>query len=152
METKGSTRTDQLISLLIQRVDSNRADLVARFHHVLQESLFSNRASVRPSQLKLIAEEEAEALLNFLRESGFSGTEHGEKLHQAGFNIGSVLKLSQVSCQFLFDHLEDDQVAFVLDTIDSYRQAVAEGYIKSMQEEQRVELERVRNALTRGST
>ena len=150
MDDTNSAQSAPLRELLAQRVEIQRADLVARYQDVLQESLFTNRAFVRPSMLKQIAADEAEALLNFLRRSGFYSAEHGKELYQSGFNIASVLKLSQTTCQFLLDCLEDHQVAFMLDILDSYRQAVTEGYIISMEEEHRIELEQTRNALQRG--
>ena len=142
---------DQLVNLFVQWVDVNRADLIGRYQQVLQESLFNNRAFVRPNVIKQVAADEVEALLNFLKQSGFSGAERGEKLHQAGFNIGSVLKLSQVTRQFLLDHLEDHQAVHVLAAVDAYQQAVMEGFIQSIEEEHRIELEQTRNALQRGA-
>ena len=103
MENTNSAQPEQLRELLAQRVEVQRADLVARYFAVLRESLFSNRADVRPSILKSIASDEADALLNFLRQADFSGAERGELLHQAGFNAGAILKLSQVTRQFLLN-------------------------------------------------
>jgi len=142
---------DQLVNLFVQWVDVNRADLIGRYQQVLQESLFTNRALVRPNVIKQVAADEAEALLNFLKQSGFSGAERGEKLHQAGFNVGAVLKLSQTTRQFLLDHLEDHQAVHVLAAVDAYQQAVMEGFIQSIEEEHRIELEQTRNALQRGA-
>ena len=106
---------------------------------------------MRPNIIKQVAADEAEALLNLLKQSGFSGAERGEKLHQAGFNVGAVLKLNQVTRQFLLGQLEDHQVAHMLDTVDAYQQAVMEGFIQSIEEEHRIELEQTRNALQRGA-
>ena len=152
MENGNLDRNEDLANLLAERVDVNRADLIGRYQRALQESLFANRAFVRPSILKQVAADEVEAIYTFLRREGFSGAEHGGKLHEAGFTIGSILKLSQVTCQFLLDHMEDHQVAIMLDTLDSYRQAVAEGFIQSIEKEHRIELEQTRNALQRGAS
>jgi len=152
MNNENSDRNDGLSNLLAERVDANRADLVGQYQRILQESLFGNRALVRPNILKQVAIEEADAFHSFLSQPGFSGVERGEKLHQAGFNIGSVLKLSQVTCQFLLGHLEDHQFEFILETVDTYRRAVAEGFIQSIEKEHRVEMEQTRNALQRGAS
>jgi hypothetical protein len=152
MENVSSTQPEQLKDFLAQRVDINRADLVARYLTVLRESLFSNRAEVRPSILKSIASEEADTLLKFLRQSGFSSAERGEQLHQAGFNAGAILKLSQVTRQFLLNHLENHQIAPMLEIVDTYQVAIIEGFVQSIDKTNLIELERVRNALQRGDS
>ena len=52
MENATSGQTEQLMVLLAQRVENNRADLVGRYLGVLRESLFSNRAELRPSYIE----------------------------------------------------------------------------------------------------
>jgi hypothetical protein len=152
MENTNSAQPEKLRELLAERVEVQRADLAARYLAVLRESLFSNRAEVRPSILKGIASDEADALLNFLRQSGFSGAERGEKLHQAGFNAGAILKLGQVTRQFLLNHLENSQIAPMLVLVDVYQEAIIEGFVQSIDKEKLIELERVRNALQRGDS
>jgi hypothetical protein len=152
MEDTDSAQPEQLRELLAQRVEAQRANLAARYLDVLRESLFSNRAEVRPSILKSMASDEAEALLNFLRQSGFSGAERGELLHQAGFNAGAILKLGQVTRQFLLNHLENRQIAPMLVLVDIYQEAIIEGFVQSIDKEKLIELERVRNALQRNDS
>jgi len=152
MEDTDSAQPEQLRELLAQRVEAQRANLAARYLDVLRESLFSNRAEVRPSILKSMASDEAEALLNFLRQSGFSGAERGELLHQAGFNAGAILKLGQVTRQFLLNHLENRQIAPMLVLVDVYQEAIIEGFVQSIDKEKLIELERVRNALQRSDS
>ena len=152
MDKIDSAEPEQLRELLAQRVEVQRADLAARYLAVLRESLFSNRAEVRPSILKGIATDEAEALLNFLRQSNFSGAERGERLHQAGFNAGAILKLGQVTRQFLLNHLENRQIAPMLVLVDVYQEAIIEGFVQSIDKEKLIELERVRNALQRSDS
>ena len=152
MEDTDSAQPEELRKLLAQRVEAQRADLVPRYFVVLRESLFSNRAEVRPSILKGIATDEAEALLNFLRQSNFSGAERGERLHQAGFNAGAILKLGQVTRQFLLNHLENRQIAPMLVLVDVYQEAIIEGFVQSIDKEKLIELERVRNALQRSDS
>ena len=152
MENTNSTQTDQLMVLFAQRVELNRADLVGHYLGVLRESLFSNRAEVRPNMLKQIAADEAEALLHFLRQSGFSGAERGEQLHRTGFNAGAILKLSQITRQFLLNHLENHQIAPMLEIVDTYQVAIIEGFIQSIDKTNLIELERTRNALQRGES
>src|SRR5512137_590814 len=132
MENVSSAGSEQLMALLAQRVEDQRADLADRYLGVLREALFSSRAEVRPSLLKSVAADEAEALLHFLRQSGFPATERGEQLHQAGFNAGAVLRLSQVTRQFLLDHSENGQIAHTLEIVDAYEMGIVEGFIQSI--------------------
>jgi hypothetical protein len=83
--------------------------------------------------LKQIAADEAEAFLHFLRRSGFSGVERGAQLHVAGFNAGAILKLNQVTRQFLLNYLENHQIAPILDTVHDYQEAVIQGFVKSLE-------------------
>jgi uncharacterized protein YihD (DUF1040 family) len=152
MDNSTSKQNEQLVNLLAQRVENNRADLVDRYFSVLRESLFSNRAELRPNMLKKIAEDEADGLLHFLRQSGFSGAERGEQLHVAGFNAGAILRLSQVTRQFLLNHLEDHQIAPMLDTVHAYQEAVIQGFVKSLEKDFHTEVERTRRAVQRGGS
>lgn len=150
MENTNSTLPEQLTDLLTQRVENNRDDLVGRYLGILRESLFSNHSEVRPSILKGIAADEAEALLNFLKQTAFSAAERGEKLHRAGFNAGSILRLSQVTRQFLLNHLENHQIGPMLEIVDTYQGAIIEGFVQSIDKANKDNLlkqERVHNAL-----
>jgi hypothetical protein len=150
MENQSSAASEQLLALLMQRIEDQRADLVGRHFDVLRESLFSHRAEVRPSTLKSIAADEVESLLHFLRQSGFSATDRGELLHQAGFNAGAILKLSQVTRQFLLNGLENHQIAPMLKIVDAYEAAIVEGFVQSIDKSnkaERAQLERVLNSL-----
>lgn len=150
MEKTSSAQAEQLMVLLVQRIEDHRSDLVDRYVGVLREALFSSSAQARPSALKQIAADEAEALLYFLRQSGGSPAKRGEQLHQAGFNARVVLKLSQVTRQFLLNHSENGQIAPMLEVVDAYETGVVEGFIQSMDNTNKIEraqLERVLTAL-----
>lgn len=142
----------QLVNLLAERVAAGRTDLAACYQHILQESLFTNRAFVRPALLKQIAADEVDALLNFLRQPGFSGDDRGEKLHQAGFNVGAILRLGKVTRQFLLNHLENHQIIPMLETVDSYQQVVIEGFVQSIDKEHLSQLEQTRNIFRRNDS
>jgi len=149
MENTNLAHADRLMDLLAQRVENNRADLVGRYHGVLRESLFSNRAELRPAILKQIAADEAEAIIHFLLQSKFSGAERGEQLHIAGFNAGAILKLSQVTRMFFLNHLENHQIAPMLEIVHDYQEAVIQGFIKSLENNLLMEVERTRKAVQR---
>ncbi len=150
MENISSAQSEPLLALLVQRIEDHRVELVDRYLGILRESLFSNRAEVRPSALKSIAADEAESVLHFLRQSGFSAIERGEQLHQAGFNAGAILRLSQVTRQFLLHGLENHQIAPMLKIVDAYEMAIVEGFVQSIDnthKAERAQLERVLNNL-----
>ncbi len=148
METTRSAQSEQLLAILAQQVEDQRADLVDRYLSVLREALFSSRAEVRPSALKQIAVDEVEALLSFLRQPGSSAAERGEKLHQAGFNARALLKLGQVTRQSLLKHSEDGQTAPMLEIIDAYEMAVVEGFIQSIDNKNKIERAQLERVLT----
>jgi hypothetical protein len=102
--------------------------------------------------LKQIAADEAEAFLHFLRQSGFSGIERGEQFHLMGFNAGTILKLNQVTRQFLLNHLENHQIAPMLDTVHDYQEAVIQGFVKSLEKSLLMEVERTRRAVQHGES
>jgi hypothetical protein len=150
MENLSSAQSEPLLVLLAQKIEDQRADLMDRYLDVLRESLFSSRAEIRPSALKVIAAEEAEILLRFLKQTDSSPAKRGEQLHQAGLAVRAVLRLAQVTRQFLLSHLEKDQIAPMLAIIDTYEMAVVEGFVQSIDDTNQMErgqLERVLTAL-----
>lgn len=150
MESANSSQPVQLTDLLAQHVEGNRDDLVGRYLTVLGEALFASRAELRPSSLKQIAADEADALLSFLKQPGFSAAGRGEQLHRAGLNVGAVLRLSQVTRQFLLKHSEHRQIALILEVLDSYEMTLVEGFIQSIDNTNKIErlqLERVLTSL-----
>lgn len=153
MENTSSAQSEQLVVLLAQQIEDRRADLVERYLGVLREALFSSRAEVRPSALKGFATGEVETLLQFLRQPEFSSAARGEQMHQAGFNVAALLKLSQVTRQFLLTVSEDHQLASLLEIVDAYEMAVVNGFIQSIENAtkmERAQLERVLNSLHKG--
>lgn len=150
MENTSSAGSEQLLALLAQRIEDHRADLVDRYLGVLRASLFSSRAEVRPSALKSIAADEVETLLRFLKQAESSVAKRGEQLHRTGFNAGAVLKLSQVTRQFLLGHSENGQTARMLEIVDAYEMQIIEGFMQSIEnvnKTERAQLERVLTAL-----
>lgn len=153
MENTSSAGPERITALLAQQIEDRRADLVERYLVVLREALFSGRAEVRPSALKGFAAGEVETLLQFLRQPEFSAAARGEQMHQAGFNVAALLKLSQVTRQFLLTLSEDHQLASLLEIVDTYEMAVVNGFILSIEnvsKMERAQLERVLNSLHTG--
>ncbi len=127
-------------------IESNRVDLANRYHQVLRKALFDGRSSIRPNMLKGIAANEVDALENFFSQISSSTIEHGEQLYQIGLNEQAVLRLGQVTRQFILTHLEDGQMAPALEAIDTYQELVVQGYIQTQEKTILKEQELIRSA------
>jgi hypothetical protein len=136
---------------LVQALETNREDLVGRFQRALRETLFLNRADLRPALLKGIASDEVAALLDFLQQPSSSCAEHGAQLYQIGLGEQAILRLGRVTRQFFLPYLESDQVAPMLELVDTYQDAVIQGYIKILEKNIFTEQERTVNALQRAN-
>ena len=79
--------TEALMNQVVHLLDAHRADLEARYHQVLRETLFSNRSEVRPAMLRRIAQDEAAALSLFLHEPQLAAAmERGQQLCRIGLS------------------------------------------------------------------
>lgn len=132
---------------LTQLIESSRANLAASFSQVLRETLFSRRTTVRPNMLKGIASNEVDALNYFFSQSAFSAVEHGEQLYHTGLSEQAVLRLGQVTRQFLLSHLENSQIPPALAAIDAYQESVIQGYSQTREKTILREQELIRSAL-----
>jgi hypothetical protein len=149
MENMNSAPDKQLISKLAQQVEICRADLVGSYLGVLRETLFSNRAEVRPSMLKQIAADEAEMFLAFLNQPAFSAAEHGSQLYRTGLSERVILRLGHVTRLFFLANLESNQITPMLETVDAYQEAVIHGFVQELEKYYLSEVERTRNTLQR---
>jgi hypothetical protein len=145
-------KTDTMQERLVQLLEVNREDLVSQYQRVLRESLFLNRAEVRPSLVKGIATDEVDAFLDFLQQPAFSGAERGTQLYQTGLSERVVLRLGQVVRQFFLLHLENGQVAPMFELVDAYQESVIQGFIKSLENSIFIEQERTYKALQRANS
>ena len=60
MEDTTSVRPNETASLLVERLEAGRADLVNRFRQSLRETIFTNRFEMRPGEVGDIAAAEAD--------------------------------------------------------------------------------------------
>jgi signal transduction histidine kinase len=132
---------------LVQVMEANQADLVELYNEALRETLFTNRSEVTPRALRSIAMEEAQSLLNCLREPTASAIEYGTRLCEKGLSEQTMLRLAQVTRQFFLTHFAGDEVTQVLSVIDQYENNVAQGYIQAREKVILAEQERIRGAL-----
>jgi signal transduction histidine kinase len=146
MEDASPIQSDELAVSFARRVQENRADLIARYRHSLQETLFTNRTQVRPRELGVIAEGEADALISSLSQPHL-GVDHGRKLCQMGLSEQTVLSLNHSTRQFILATFERDLIPLVLDATDAYQNAVVRGFIEGREKLILAEQERIRGAL-----
>ncbi|HET7143704.1 MAG TPA: hypothetical protein VFI68_06780 [Anaerolineales bacterium] len=152
MEKTNSKQTEPLLNLLASLVEVNHAVIVECYLSALQETVFSNRAEVRPSMLKQIASDEAEMLLSYLKQPMFSVAERGSQLHQAGLSETVVLRLGHVTRLFFLSRLESNQIAQMLETVHAYQEAVFHGFAQGFEQFHLREMERTRNSFQRSNS
>ncbi len=146
MKNVSAVHTGELAESFARRAREHRADLIARYHHSLQETLFTNRTEVRPRELGAIAEAEADALISALSHPHL-GVEHGTKLCQMGFSEQTILGLSHATRRFILAIFENNLIPLALDAGDAYQNAVVRGFIQSREKLILSEQERIRGAL-----
>jgi hypothetical protein len=151
MENSISPQTDALLALLVQQVDANKVELIGYYQRALRETLFTNRAEVRPNILKDIAADEAGAFFNFLSQPEFSGVERGSQLYQIGLGLQAVLHLGHATRRFFLLNLECDQIAPMLETVHAYQNSLMQGFMQNLEKNHLIELEYIRNSPKRGS-
>ena len=114
---------------LAHKVEGNRADLISRYQKALRETVFTNRATMHPSQLAHIAAREADALIFSLRHALSSTKEQGAALSETGLSRQSFFGLLQAAREFFITHFENDFSALNIYAV--YRIKVIEGYLES---------------------
>ena len=146
MEDMTPVQTDELAELFARQMRANQADLVNRFRQSLQETLFTNRAEMRPRDLGNIAAENAEMLVSDLPHPDL-GVKHGAKLCQMGLSIQTVMALGQATQQFILATFEKDLIPQALDVVGVYQNAVVRGFIQEREKLILSEQERIRGAM-----
>lgn len=144
--TTDAIKNEALLALLIQLVEANRGDLANRYHQSLRATLFTNRSDVHPALLRRIAAEEVDALLQFLHSPSSTNLERGIQLCQTGLSEKSLLQLSRATRQFFSTHLENNGILPALDVIETYHDALIQGFIQSREKIVLNEQERIRRA------
>jgi PAS domain S-box-containing protein len=150
MANEAAGMTTSVIENLLQKLASDRADLVDLYQQTLRERIFTNRAELHPNQLGPLAAGEAEALLHFLtfpdREKAL---QHGADLCEVGLSEESVLSLAQASRHFFLSKTSIEPIVPALQQIDEYHHAVIQGFMVRREQVILNEQERTRSALQR---
>lgn len=132
---------------LLKVVGSNQAELLNRYSESLRETIFTNRSEMTPRALRVIAAEEVNSLLSYLRDSSFSAYEYGARLCEKGVSEQTILRQAQATRQFFLAHFSGAEVAEALNIVDHYQNNVVQGYIETRERIILVEQERIRGAL-----
>lgn len=131
-----------------QQLRSDHTNLVDVYRRILHERIFTNRGVLSPGMLSRIASEEADGLLNYLvQPAGDNALLRGTKLCEVGLSIQSLLGLGEASRQFFLARLQDRAIIPALQAIDSYYNALIQGFIAGREKFILIEQERLRNAL-----
>jgi signal transduction histidine kinase len=146
MEHTTVTEADALRKQLAQIAEANRDDLVNCYIRCLRETLFTNRSDLRPGQLKEIASNEVDALLTFLVDPRFSVIEHGMQLRKQGLSDQTLLGLGKAVRQSFFGFLEPALLVSAIEILDSFQNALIEGFIKEHEKIILYEQEQIRSA------
>jgi hypothetical protein len=149
MDTTNSEKANILATMLAQQVEDHFDELTASYYQTLRETLFSNRAMVRPAMLKDIATDQAKALLDYFHQSDLLDTERGAYLSRIGLGELSVLRLAQSTRQYFLRFLKDGQIAPTMDLVDGYYNALIVAYFRRLEKDIFEEQERTRHAFMR---
>jgi two-component system, LuxR family, sensor kinase FixL len=139
-----------IVDSLLQHLESDHADLVDAYQRTLRKHIFTNRAEMRPVMLGKIAAEEADILLNYLRNpTNDKVLQRGAKLCELGLSEQSVLGLGESCRQFFLTHLANEAIIPALQAIDAYNHAEIQGFMENREKVILNEQERIRSALQR---
>lgn len=132
---------------VVQVIESNRAELQDSYLQILRETLFSRRTNLRPNMLKRVAEDEVTRLIDLFKQAGQSAVEYGVRLHETGLSAQAVLRIGQVTRQFLLKHLPEASLASALLAYDSFRESIISSFIQTQEKSILREQELIRSAL-----
>jgi GAF domain-containing protein len=139
-----STELTQTQAQLTEQL-TNLTDL---YHRALKETLFTNRAQIRPASLRSIAVDEAKAVLDFFQDSEkVQASQRGTELCQFGLGEEAILRLAQATRQFCLTHLPENLRLSAINLIEGYYNAVLQSFMQTREAIALEEQERIRNAL-----
>jgi len=118
--------TQSNFNLIAEHIETCRAELIKCYEQTLRKNLFVNRIELRPRDIKQTAALEADAFINFLRNSLESARQHGVDLCQIGLSAQTVFALMRAQWLFMATR---ENVHAVHDVASIYRMNVLEGFI-----------------------
>jgi len=123
-------------------------ELTALFLSNLREALFRSRAYLRPSDLRSVADAQAQAFFDFLASLDGEGAQrHGKYLCDSGVGDGAVLLIGHILRRFCTSRLPEDLLLECLERVDEYYQFVVRGYFYQREANVLEEQEHIRSAL-----
>lgn len=125
-----------------------RQELVGGIWGVLQETLFSSRAYVRPSDIGRLAAEEADAFLRFVAcpnvDEAFA---HGVACSSAGLGYQALLRVGRTYRRLLALWLDETVRIQAMEVADHYHEAALQGFMSRREAIILDEQEQIRSAL-----
>jgi len=136
------------IEKVAPQLGAYREELVGWLQETLEDTLFSNRVFIRPSHLKQLAIDEADAFFAFLKNEDATAIRmHGAKRAEDGLGKQSVLRIGTTLRRFCLTYLDGDLTGFI--ATDVYTDAFLEGFIEASESIILAEQESIRSALQR---
>ncbi len=133
---------------VLEALRPHRDELVEQILRGLRERLFESRALLRPADVQRLAEEEASAYFDFLRQpDGATAKDQGVRLNEAGLGEQAVLDLGRILRRWCVSHLSDGLLAPGLDIAETYHSALTYDFMQREQATIMEEQERLRSAL-----
>jgi signal transduction histidine kinase len=124
-----------------------REDLIERLRQALFDTLFYSRAYLRPSDIQRLAGHEADVFLTFIADPDPSLAEAlGEQLCRAGVGQEAVLRSGRELRRLSAEH-SDLKIDATLDLVETYHQAVFQGFVRERERTILEEQEHIRSAL-----
>jgi hypothetical protein len=122
--------------------------LIDAYHRILKAALYPGRSVLRPTSIKPLAEAEASALMQFIKNpNATQARQRGAQLCLAGVGFEAILDLGQAARRLCCQRWPKSTLPDTLATIDAYYWHVESGfqhqYTISVLEDQ----ERIRSAL-----
>ncbi len=135
-----------LPQLVVEQID--RPELVARIERVLRETLFTSRAYIRPSDVKRLADIEADAFVVFRNDLNEAAViAHGAELCRQGLGDQAILRLGQVLREFCGSDSWNGQSVLCSELAETYHRLLMVGFFRAHEAIILEEQERIRSAV-----
>ncbi len=140
----------EILKTVAESLSAHHTELVEHLRASLESTLFTNRVTIRPAQLRRMAEEEATAFLSFLQEGDPAPVRRrGGQRMEEGLGESAALDLGTVLRLFCASHLPGDHLPAGLRAVDGYMVAFLEGYMEAREALILREQEEIRSAFER---
>lgn len=150
-EPSSSPQEKDILSQLARQLTPQKTVIVSELHRALQVMELSNCLLISPRRLEEMAQEEAEALLQFLETGAVEETRaRGARRASEGLGSLSALAMTETTRQVCWiANPSRETLRVALEACGRYVSAFLEGYMSGREEEILTEQERMRQAFQR---